>query len=194
MRIAVAVLAILLPVLTACSAPGPGTGPAATPSASATASEAPATPEPDLTSAPTTPPVGQLLTLDKAADYPDGLSIQVDNVVATTAADGVDGAQGTSGQVVLADVVVTNHSRSDFDATTVVVQGYYRGNVGAVMLTDANGTLGTGFSEAVPRGEQHKARVGFAVPAADAGDVTIVVDPHDGTHDPVRFQGPALGD
>lgn len=187
MRLVVVSLAALMPLLAACSSQDPRPDPPV-----ATASEA-TTPQPDLTSAPTTPPIGDPLSFDQAADYEDGLSIQVDNVVVTTAPDEVTGAEGTSGQVVIADVVLTNGTRSSYDATTVVVQGYYRGNVGAVMLTDPAGQLGQGFGESVPRGEQHKARVGFAVPAAEAGQVTIVVDPRDGEHAPVRFEGSAIG-
>lgn len=190
MRFVVVAIATLLPLLAACSSPAPRTEPSASATASA---NAPATPQPDLTSAPTTPPVGDRLTLDQAANYDDGLSVQVDNVTASTAADDVTGAEGTAGEVVLADVVLTNGTRKAYDATTVVVQGYYRGNVGAVMLADTSGQLGQGFGESVPPGEQHKARVGFAVPKADAGDVTIVVDPRDGTHAPVRFEGSAVG-
>lgn len=183
MRFAAAVLAVLLPLLAACSSTAPGTAPSPS---------APATPAPDLTGAPTEPPAGQPLTLDQSADFEDGLSIQVDNVRATTVPDGVAGAEGTAGEVVLADVVVTNGTRRAYDATSVVIHGYYRGNVGAVMLSDPTGALGLGFGEVVPRGEQHLARVGFAVPTADAGDVTIVVDPRDGTHDTVRFMGSAV--
>lgn len=189
MRIAAAALLTLLPVLASCSAGPPAPGPADSPSATAGT-----TPAPDLTSAPTSPPAGAPLTLDQSADFEDGLSVQVDSVVATTAPDGVTGAEGTAGRVVLADVVITNGTRAPYDATGVVIQGYYRGNVGAVMLTDPSGAIGLGFGEAVPRGEKHKARVGFAVPAEDADDITIVVDPRDGSHDPVRFQGSAIGD
>lgn len=188
MRIASVALAALLPVLAACSSQVPDTQPSATTSASVTT-----TPQPDLTSAPTTPPIGDPLTFDQAADYEDGLSIQVDNVRADTAPDEVTGAEGTAGQVVLAEVVVTNGTREAYDATTIVVQGYYRGNVGAVMLADPSGEIGQGFGESVPRGEQHKARVGFAVPVEDADEVTIVVDPRDGHHAPVRFEGSAIG-
>ena len=191
MRIAVAALAILvLPAVTACSAATPGS---VTPT-DAPASTAAATPAPDLTSAPTTPPVGDLLTFDRAAAYPDGISVQVDDVVATSAPEGVTGAEGTAGEVVLADIVVTNTSAEAYDATRVVVQGYYRGNVGAVMLGDPSGAIGVGFAREVPAGEQHKARVGFAIPATEAAEVTIVVDPRDPIHQPVRFQGSAVGD
>lgn len=185
MRIAAAALLTLLPLLASCST---GT-PADSPSASAVT-----TPAPDLTSAPTTPPTGAALTFEQSADFGDGLAVQVDNVVSTTAPVGVTGAEGTAGRVVLADVVITNGTGAPYDATRVVIQGYYRGNVGAVMLTDPSGAIGLGFGEAVPRGEKHKAQVGFAVPAADAGDITIVVDPRDGSHEPVRFQGAAVGD
>lgn len=183
MRFAAAALAVLLPLLAACSSTVPGPTPT---------SSVPTAPAPDLTSAPTVPPTGQRLTLDQSADFEDGLSIQVDNVRATTVPDGVAGAEGTAGEVVLADVVVTNGTRRAYDATSVVIRGYYRENVGAVMLSDPTGALGLGFSEVVPRGEQHLARVGFAIPAADARDVTLVVDPRDGTHGTIRFVGPAV--
>lgn len=201
MRIALAAfVACLLTLATACSA-SPGTNdpePSAAVSSSTVASStAQAAPAPDLTSAPTTPPVGDELAFDRAAGFADGLTVQVDDVLATNAtnaAPGVTGAEGTGGEVVLADVVVTNGTGMAYDATTIVVQGYYRGNVGAVMLADPSGTLGVGFAEEVPAGEQHKVRVGFAIPAAEAGDVTIVVDPRDWTNGPVRFRGTAIGD
>lgn len=191
MRIAVAALAVLaLPTITACSSTTPGSvAPTDAPTRTAVA-----TPAPYLTSAPTTPPVGDLLTFDQAAAYPDGLSVQVEDVVATSVPEGVAGAEGTGGEVVLADVVVTNATPEPYDATRIVVQGYYRGTVGAVMLSDPSGTIGVGFATEVPAGGQHMARVGFAIPAAEAGDVTIVVDPRDPAHGPVRFQGAAVGD
>ena len=193
MRIALAALvACLLTLATACAA-GTGTN-APEPSVADSTSTRPATPAPDLTSAPTTPPVGDQVPLDRAAVFADGLTVQADDVLATTAAPGVTGAEGTGGEVVLADVVVTNGTGRAYDPTTIVVQGYYRGNVGAVMLADPSGTLGVGFAEEVPAGEQHKVRVGFAIPAAEAGDVTVVVDPRDGTNGPVRFRGTAIGD
>lgn len=188
MRIALVALAALLPVLAACSSQLPDTQPSAT-----TSARVAETPQPDLTSAPTIPPIGDPLTFDQAADYEDGLSIQVDNVRADTAPDEVTGAEGTAGQVVLADVVVSNGTRESYDASTIVIQGYYRGNVGAVMLADPSGEIGQGFGESVPRGEQHKARVGFAVPVEDADEVTIVVDPRDDYHAPVHFEGSAIG-
>lgn len=191
MRTAAALVVLLLPVLAACSPGATGTAPSPTPTPSSSVTAT--TPVPDLTSAPTTPPTGELLRLDQAADYDDGLGVQVDNVRATSAPAGTTGAEGTSGQVVLADVVITNHTAAPYDATTVVIQGYYRGNVGAVMLSDPSGGLGQGFAAAVPVGAQRKARVGFAIPTADAGNVTIVVDPRDGNHNAVRFQGSAVG-
>lgn len=193
MRIAVAAfVACLLSLATACATGTGANDPE--PSAAVASSTGPATPAPDLTSAPTTPPVGDELAFDRAAGFADGLTVQVDDVLPTAAAPGVTGAEGTGGEVVLADVVVTNGTGMAYDATTIVIQGYYRGNVGAVMLADPSGTLGVGFAEEVPAGEQHKVRVGFAIPAAEAGDVTIVVDPRDGTNGPVRFRGTAIGD
>lgn len=193
MRFGAAALLLLLPLLGACSA---ARTPAATVSPAAgdvSTVEASGTPAPDLTDAPSTPPAGEVLTLDQAAHFPDGLSIQVDGIAAATAPAGVLGAEGTDGEVVVADVVITNSTATAYDATKLVIHGYYRDTVGAVMLSDTDGTFGVGFAGAVPAGEQRKAHVGFAIPREDAGNVTIAVDPSDGQHNAVQFRGTAVG-
>ncbi len=187
----------LVPLVMSCSpsaGPGPGDG-ASSPASGGTAAPTPTaaatTPQPDLTSAPTTPPAGEEIALDRSADFGDGLVIEVDNVRAGAAGSEISGAEGTDGSIVTADIVVANDTGSDFPADAAVIQGYYRGNVGAVLVSDSSGILGLGFAEAIPSGEQHRTAVGFAVPAPDVGDVTIVVDPRDGVHDPVQFRGAA---
>lgn len=195
MRNGAAALLLLIPLLGACSAAGTPTATGSpTSSAPAVSSDAPATtPAPDLTDPPSTPPVGEQLTLDQAADFPDGLAIQIDGITAATAPAGIIGAEGTGGEVVVADVVITNSTTAAYDATGVVIHGYYRDTVGAVMLSDAGGTFGVGFADPVPAGAQRKAHVGFAIPHADAGNVTIAVDPRDGKHNAVQFHGSAVG-
>lgn len=202
MRNGVAALLLLLPLLGACSAPG-ATGAASTPPAasgtvspgavSADTVSASASAPADPTDAPTTPPIGEKLTVDQAADFPDGLSIQIDGLTAATAPAGVTGAEGTGGEVVAADVVITNRTGATYDPSALVIHGYYRDVVGAVMLGDAGGSFGVGFAAPVPAGEQRKVHVGFAVPRTEARSVTINVDPRDGKHNAVQFQGSAVG-
>ncbi|QGF23294.1 hypothetical protein [Raineyella fluvialis] len=95
--------------------------------------------------------------------------------------------------MVAADVVITNRTASSYEAQGVIIHGYYRDVVGAVMLSDAGGTFGVGFAGPVPAGEQRKVHVGFAIPRPDAGNVTIAVDPSDGQHKAVQFHGSAIG-
>lgn len=163
-------------------APGAGSDEAVSPAASAS-------PAPDLTSAPTVPPEGEEVAFDAAADYGDGLVLQVNEVRALQAPPGVTGAEGTDGMMVEAEVMVTNNSGSEFASQDVVVQGYYRGFVGAPMVHDPSGQLGVGFDEAVPDGGSLRTRVAFAVPAPDLGDVTVRVDPADGNHGAILFRG-----
>lgn len=199
MRNGVAALLLLLPLLGACSAPGTTDATSTTPTAGSTAvlpgsgATAAVSAPADPTDAPTTPPIGEKLTVDQAADFPDGLSVQIDGLTAATAPAGVTGAEGTGGEVVAADVVITNRTAAPYDAGGLVIHGYYRDAVGAVMLSDAGGTFGVGFAGPVPAGAQRKVHVGFAVPRTDAGNVTINVDPRDGTHNAVQFQGSAVG-
>lgn len=151
----------------------------------------PQTPEPDLTSAPTTYPTGDEVPLTEAADFGDGLVIQVNSVQAAQAPPHSSGAEGTDGQIVRAEVMVTNATGAPFAAPDMVLQGYYRENVGAPLVTDPGGTMGTGFDREVADGESLHTVIGFAVPAEDLNDVSVRVDPADGEHAVTVFRGAA---
>lgn len=184
-RAALVVATCLVAPLAACGKdPGTPAGsptPATTRTASAAASV-------DPTMAPTAPPEGTEFTFDQAARYDDGVLVEVDDIHAAKATATQQGAEGTSGDVVLVGIVVTNRSTKPFVTDQMVVSGYYA-KVGAPKLVDSSGAVGDSFKGTVPAGGQARAAFGFAIPADQLDEVTIMVDGGDDAHGPVQFTG-----
>ncbi|WP_460769975.1 hypothetical protein [Mariniluteicoccus flavus] len=186
---ALAVAVSLATALTACGK-DPGTTPPPGPSSSAPAGApgGPAQPSYDPTEAPTRPPEGTEFSFDQAARYDDGVLIEIGDIHATTATGTQHGAEGTSGQVVIAEIVVTNKSGAPFVTDTMKVWGYYAG-VGAPKIVDSTGAVGDSFRGTVAPGGQAKAVMGFVMPHDQLGDITIEVDGGDDAHGPLQFTG-----
>lgn len=143
--------------------------------------------------APTQAPTGEVFGFDEAAQFSDGVQIQVQKVSAQQAAKGDQGAEGTDGQIVVAEVLIRNGSPSTFDASRIIVQGFYgKDVVGAPLVLAADGRFGTGFNGVVEAGEDVSATVAFAIPHSELEAVAIYVFIYtldDPEHPAIRFSG-----
>lgn len=186
--------------VTACSPKSPP--PPGTPSLPVTEAASPTagnridpekpTAEPNRTLAPTEDPTGEVFRFDEAARFSDGVQIEVQKVTAQLAGEGDQGAEGTDGQIVVAEVLISNDSPATFDANRIIVQGFYGESVGAPLVVDADGAFGTGFEGVVEAGEDVRATFAFAIPHAQLKNVAIYVFIYtldDPEHPAVRFSG-----
>lgn len=188
-RIAAAALVTALAV-TGCGTPPPTPESSPTPgaSASATASAAPETPAEDNLAAPTFAPEGDEFSLDQAAEFPDGLRVEVASITKSTANEQQHGAEGTSGTMVVVEIGLTNNTGSSYPTDPLKVFGFYHG-VGAPKIRDTSGALGDSFSGTLGNGESAVAKMAFAIPADQLDQVTVMVDTGKGDQNPVQFTG-----
>lgn len=133
------------------------------------------TAEPDRTMAPTQAPTGEVFGFDQAARFSDGVQIEVQKVTAQQAGEGDQGAEGTDGQIVVANVLISNDSPSTFDASRIIVQGFYGEGIGAPLVVDADGAFGVGFTGVVEPDEKVQATFAFAIPHSELENVAISV-------------------
>ena len=189
-----------LPVATPSVASPSPTSPSPTPSASATtpsASQSPsptpraATPTPTPTPSDTTtePPAVQRFTLDEAAEFDDGLIVEIAGSVADKAKKTDKGAAATKGQIVIASVRVENGTKRTYDAAPVQITATYGDGTAAEPIVDKTKQLQRGFSGKVKPNDESIATVAFAVPYTQLKRVTFLIDPNDDEHDPVSFTG-----
>lgn len=156
---------------------GPGSVPSATPVRA------------DPVAAPTDPPTGEKFTFDQAARYDDGVLVEISTIKKAQATPQQHGAEGTDGNVVIAEILVTNQSSKPYDTAAITVLGYYH-DVGAPKIVDETKAVGDSFTGVVPPGGQAKAVMGFAMPADQLENVTIVIDGGAADKGPVQFSGP----
>ncbi len=148
--------------------------------------------EPDRTMAPTQAPTGEVFGFDEAARFSDGVQIEVHQVTAQRAGEGDQGAEGTDGQIVVANVMITNDSSSTFDASRIIVQGFYGEGIGAPLVVDADGAFGVGFTGVVEPSEEVQATFAFAIPHSELENVAISVYIHtldEPEHPAIQFRG-----
>ena len=134
-------------------------------------------------------PQHQRFTLDDTAQFDDGLQVEVAGTEATKATKTDRGADGTSGQIIIASVRIENDTREAYDARDVLIRATYGAGHDAPTIVDSSHELTSGFSGTVAVKDEAVATVGFAVPYAALGRVTITVDCNDDVHDPVSFSG-----
>jgi hypothetical protein len=166
------------------------TTPSASPTASITPTPTPvATPTPTPSATTTTPPAVQRFALDQAAEFDDGLIIEIAGSVADKAKKTDKGAAATKGQIVIASVRIENGTKHTYDATPVQITATYGTGTSAELIVDKTGELQPGFAGKVKPNDESIATVGFAVPYSQLKRVTFIVDPSDPEHDPVSFTG-----
>ena len=139
---------------------------------------------------------GPAVTLDDAAQFDDGLIIEIAGTVADRARSSDRGAEGTDGEIVIASVRIENNTSDPYDARDVLISAGYKGSdaqlADAQIVIDSTGEWESGFAGTVEVGDEGIATVGFAVPFSALGRVSVVVDPNEDIHDAVRFTGRVL--
>lgn len=131
-------------------------------------------------------------TFEDAATFDDGVSLEVAFTLADKAKETDTGAEGTNGEIVVVVLKLSNESEEEYDASDALVTATYGAeDKEAEIIVDETGELATGFAGVIATGEEQNAQLGFAIPAAESGDITITVDLNDAVHDPVSFSGAA---
>lgn len=133
-------------------------------------------------------PEGRQFSFEQAARWPDGVEVQVTTITGRTASDTEQGAEGTDGHLVEADIMVSNESDQPFDTAQLQVWGYYD-RVGAPKIIDTSGRLAVSMGGVLAPGETGSVPMGFAIPADRVGAVTVMVV-GDQAHPAVQFTGP----
>jgi hypothetical protein len=177
----VLIVAALL-ALPACSADMPEPGPdSATSSRVASPSE--------VESESPAVPADQQFTLDDQAEFDDGLLVEIAGSLGQQAAKGVQGAEATGGQVVVASVRIENNTHQPYEPADVEVTATYGNGTRAKPVVDPGHAVVSDFEGVIAIGDEGVAAVAFAVPAAERKKVTFTIDLHDDSHDPVSFTG-----
>jgi hypothetical protein len=191
-RLSGALIGLLL-VLAACGVePATQPEPSATTSSSAepTPVESNAGPSPSATAAtPAEVSQEQQFKLDDAAEFDDGLVIEIAGTVADKAAKTDRGAEATNGQIVIASVRIENNTKKPYDAKGVLIGAKYGDNNDAQIIIDKTDELQSGFKGNIKPKDEEIATVGFAVPWKQLGKVTFIVDPNDDVHEAISFTG-----
>jgi hypothetical protein len=184
------VLSLVLTVL-GCSAGGDGSpttrgtgGGAATASTSAGSSTPTGTSETPRRVAP-----DQQFSLEKTAQYDDGLQIEIAGTVADKAKQTDRGAEATRGEIVIASVRIENGTAETIPVADFLISASYRDGTDAQIIIDKTDQLQSGFRGSIKKGDEQIATIGFAVPFSELAKVTFVVEPNDDVHDPVSFTG-----
>lgn len=168
------------------------TTPSASPSPTASTTPTPTpvtTPTPTPSATTTAPPAVQRFALDQAAEFDDGLIIEIAGSVADKAKKTDKGAAATKGQIVIASVRIENGTKRTYDADPVQITATYGNGTVADPIVDKTKQLQRGFSGKVKPNDESIATVAFAVPYPQLKRVTFLIDPHDAEHDPVSFTG-----
>jgi hypothetical protein len=135
------------------------------------------------------PPAVQPFALDQAAEFDDGLIIEIAGSVADKAKKTDKGAAATKGQIVIASVRIENGTKHTYDAVPVRITATYGNGTSAQLVVDKTGELQRGFAGKIKPKDESIATVGFAVPHSQLKRVTFIIDPTDHEHDPVSFTG-----
>jgi hypothetical protein len=185
-RLLGALIAALL-VLAGCGArptspPEPNVSPAPV--------ESVASPSPSPSAEPAQVPEGQQFTLDDAAEFDDGLVIEIAGTVAEKAAKTDRGAEATDGEIVIASVRIQNNTKKAYDAASVLIGAKYGNAKDAQIIIDKTDKLQSGFPGTIKPKDEDIATIGFAVPWKELKKVTFIVDPNDDVHAAISFTGP----
>lgn len=180
----------LLLSVTGCGTPvaPPSTTVTSTPTQTSTPT---ATPTPTPTPSPNDSelPDDQRFTLDDAAEYDDGLVVEIAGSVAQKAKKTDKGAEATQGQIVIASVRIENGSNQTYDARPVEITATYGDGQDAQIIVDRTDELQSGFPGTIKPRQESVASIGFAVPFSQLARVTFIIEPNDDEHDTISFTG-----
>ena len=193
-RLPGAFIAVLV-VLAACGV-RPTSEPAPSVTATSGRTDAPASPaspgigpSSSATSTPAEVPEEQQFSLEDAAEYDDGLLIEIAGAVADKVARTDRAAEATDGEIVIASIRIENKTKEPYAAESVLIGAKYGNGKDAQIIIDKTDELSSGFTGTVkPKGEAI-ATVGFAVPFSELKKVTFIVDPNDDVHEALSFTG-----
>ena len=113
--------------------------------------------------------------------YEDGVQITVTPVGPSLATEYAAGGEATGGEIFIFDVVVLNGSDAIFDPTMFMESMQYgAAGMQAERVFDSGnpavGDSGSFEGKILPQ-KQQTARMAYAIPAAELGDVTMIVSP-----------------
>jgi hypothetical protein len=131
----------------------------------------------------------QQFSLNDAAEFDDGLLIEIAGAVADKAAKTDRGAEATNGEIVIASVRIENKTKEPYDAESVLVGATYGNGKDAQIIIDETDELESGFTGTIKPKDEDIASVGFAVPFKELKKVTFIVDPNDDVHEAISFTG-----
>ncbi len=191
----------MLVVLAACGV-RPTSEPAPSVTATSGRTDAPASPAspgigPSSSATSATPaevPKEQQFSLDDAAEFDDGLLIEIAGAVADKAARTGRAAEATDGEIVIASIRIENKTREPYAAESVLIGAKYGNGKDAQIIIDKTDDLQSGFTGTIKVGDEAVATVGFAVPFSELEKVTFIVDPNDDLHGAISFTGPVQRD
>ena len=190
----------MLVVLAACGV-RPTSEPAPSVTATSGRTDAPASPaspgigpSSSTTSTPAEVPKEQQFSLDDAAEFDDGLLIEIAGAVADKAARTGRAADATDGEIVIASIRIENKTMEPYAAESVLIGAKYGNGKDAQIIIDKTDDLQSGFTGMIKVGEEAVATVGFAVPFSELEKVTFIVDPNDDVHGAISFTGPVQRD
>ena len=199
-RLPGAFIAVLV-VLAACGV-RPTSEPAPSVSATSGRTDAPASPAspgigPGTTATSATPaevPEEQQFSLDDAAEFDDGLLIEIAGAVADKVARTGGAAEATDGEIVTASIRIENKTKEPYAAESVLIGAKYGNGKDAQIIIGKSDRLQRGFTGTIKTGDEAVATVGFAVPFSELEKVTFIVDPNDDLHAAISFTGPVQRD
>jgi hypothetical protein len=199
-RLPGAFIAVLL-VLAACGV-RPTSEPAPSVTATSSRTDAPASPAspgigPSSSATSATPaevPEEQQFSLDDAAEFDDGLLIEIAGAVADEAARTGRAAEATDGEIVIASIRIENKTKEPYAAESVLIGAKYGNGTDAQIIIDKTDDLQSAFTGMIEAGDEAVATVGFAVPFSELEKVTFIVDPNDDLHGAISFTGPVQRD
>jgi hypothetical protein len=134
-------------------------------------------------------PEEQQFSLEDAAEFADGLLIEIADAAADKAAKTDRGAEMTNGEIVITSVRIENKTMKPYAAENVLLGAKYGNGKDARTIIDKTDELHSGFIGTIKAGDEAIATIGFAVPFSELKKVTFIVDPNDDLHEPISFTG-----
>ena len=139
-------------------------------------------------------PEEQQFSLDDAAEFDDGLLIEIAGAVADKVARTGRAAEATDGEIVIASIRIENKTKEPYAAESVLIGAKYGNGKDAQIIIGKSDELQRGFTGTIKTGDEAVATVGFAVPFSELEKVTFIVDPNDDLHAAISFTGPVQRD
>jgi hypothetical protein len=134
-------------------------------------------------------PEEQQFSLEDAAEFDDGLLIEIAGAVADKAAKTYRGAEATNGEIVITSVRIENKTKEPYAAENVLIGAKYGNGKDAQTIIHKTDELQSGFIGTIKAGDEAIATIGFAVPFSELKKVTFIVDPNDDLHEAISFTG-----